>query len=67
MSEIRKIIRFGNSLGVSLPAKILNQLKLDQGSYMEIFTVQDKIILRPVKTSEFLNLGFEREGEVAEA
>lgn len=49
-----KIIQFGNSKGIIIPAKLINDLKLDVGDQLEIKEKNERLILE--KTYDELEL-----------
>lgn len=46
---IQKIDRWGNSLGIRLPARAAQQLSLSEGSSVSITVEKNSLILRPQK------------------
>lgn len=49
-----KVIQFGNSKGIIIPAKLINDLKLDVGDQLEIKEKNERLILE--KTYDELEL-----------
>jgi putative addiction module antidote len=44
--ETRKVTAFGNSLGVSIPKKMLDLLKIGRGDEMEFELIKGEIVMR---------------------
>ncbi|MBN1700162.1 MAG: AbrB/MazE/SpoVT family DNA-binding domain-containing protein [Spirochaetales bacterium] len=53
---ITKIHKWGNSLGIRIPATIVKDLSLKNGSLVDITEEADNIIIRPEKMKELDDL-----------
>jgi antitoxin component of MazEF toxin-antitoxin module len=49
-ASIRKIIRVGNSLGVTLPSEMIEQLDIKLSEEMEVQLENGKLVLIPLET-----------------
>ena len=49
-----KIQKWGNSLGIRIPIHIIRDLKLENGSIMDIEKIEDRIVIKPKKNLEDL-------------
>jgi len=67
MSEFRKVQKISATLLVSIPARMAEALGIGHGSFVQFDLVEDKLVLKPVRTDDFLSLGLKGEGEVCEA
>ena len=66
MKKVTKIRTWGNSLGLRLPKSLVNALRLQDGSTVEIIEMEGKIINQPQEQSSFtleeLLVGMDQEG-----
>ena len=46
MESVAKINKWGNSLAIRIPAKIVSELSLNESSKLNILTQDDKIIIQ---------------------
>lgn len=49
-----KVQKWGNSLGVRLPAPFVQQLNITEGSDLDIILMENEMTLRPVRTKPTL-------------
>ena len=50
MSEIRKMVKVGNSLGVTIPAEIIEKIHLNQGDPVRVeMDGKGNIVLTPIR------------------
>ncbi len=55
----RKITKVGNSLGIGLPKKVLDELELKQGDELELEVQQGEIILKKnERIEDYIELDF---------
>ena len=47
-----QIKRWGNSLAVRLPREIMEDSELEEGSFVEVLSKTDEIIIRPAKETK---------------
>ena len=49
--QYRKIGKFGNSLGISIPKEFVEELSIQQGDVWEIVKEVGQLVIKPVKES----------------
>lgn len=47
------IQKWGNSLAIRIPKSYAKQIKIDQGSMVDLLTVEGKLIIKPLEENEF--------------
>ena len=48
-----KIQKWGNSLAIRIPKSFAKQIKIDQGSFLDLTTEDGKIVAEPIKNKEY--------------
>jgi antitoxin MazE len=48
-----KLQKWGNSIGVRLPIKLIRQLQLDDGSEVDIKAVKGRLVITPVRPTGY--------------
>ena len=48
-----QVQKWGNSLALRIPKSFANQIKIEQGSYVDLSTVEGKLIARPMEQQEY--------------
>ncbi|WP_339172616.1 AbrB/MazE/SpoVT family DNA-binding domain-containing protein [Anoxybacillus sp. FSL W8-1294] len=54
LSAERKVLKVGNSLGVTFPMEFLNKLGIHQGDEIQMELEEDKIVIRKSKKVDLL-------------
>ena len=48
-----QVQKWGNSLALRIPKSFANQIKIEQGSYVDLSTVEGKLIAKPLEQQEY--------------
>ena len=48
-----QIQKWGNSLAIRIPKSFAKQINVDQGSFVDLFTVEGKLIAKPLDEKEY--------------
>ena len=48
-----QIQKWGNSLAIRIPKSFAKQIKVDQGSFVDLSTVEGKLIAKPLDKKEY--------------
>jgi len=48
-----QVQKWGNSLALRIPKSSANQIKIEQGSYVDLSTVEGKLIAKPLEQQEY--------------
>ncbi|MHA1409803.1 MAG: AbrB/MazE/SpoVT family DNA-binding domain-containing protein [Candidatus Odinarchaeia archaeon] len=67
MVEFRKVQKVGDSLMVSIPARMAERLRIEAGDSLRIDLVQDKLVVSTVRPEELFNIEYRSQKEVCEA
>ena len=48
-----KLQKWGNSIGVRLPVKLIRELQLDSGSEVDIKAIRGRLVITPIRPTGF--------------
>ncbi len=57
-----EIKKWGNSLAIRIPKSFANQIEINQGSIIDLFTKDGKLIIKPIKKNKEYSLDVLLEG-----
>ena len=49
-----QVQKWGNSLALQIPKSFAKQIKIEQGSYVDLSAVEGKLIAKPLEEQEYL-------------
>jgi antitoxin MazE len=50
---VTKIQKWGNSLGLRIPKSLANEAGVEEGSAVDIFLEEDRLVIRPLRTARY--------------
>jgi len=50
---VTKIQKWGNSLGLRIPKTFAKEAGVEEGSAVDIFLEEDRLVIRPLRTSKY--------------